>query len=118
MAEFQVERAAVRYLQGLLQRLREFAERGPFDKQGRSLRQFDLSTRLFKYPCSYLIYSKAFDGMPADVREYVLRRVYDVLTGEDQSPEFAHLSAADRTAIREILVETKPNLPDYWRAAR
>lgn len=93
----------------------EFAARGPVDRHGRSLRQFDLTTRLFRYPCSYLIYSKAFDGMPGDVREYVLRRVYDVLTGKDQSPEFAHLSAADRQAIREILVETKPNLPDYWR---
>src|SRR5262249_14740086 len=39
---------------------KEFAARGPFDKKGRSLRQFDLKTRLFKYPCSYLIYSKSF----------------------------------------------------------
>src|SRR5205807_1429575 len=37
----------------------EFAARGPFDERGRSLRQFDLTTRLFKYPCSYLIYSDA-----------------------------------------------------------
>jgi hypothetical protein len=94
----------------------EFAARGPKDRRGRSLREFDLTTRLFKYPCSYLVYSAAFDGMPADVREYVLRRVYDVLTGKDTSPDFAHLSADDRAAIREILVETKPNLPDFWRA--
>ena len=40
----------------------EFAARGPFDEKGRSLREFDLTTRLFKYPCSYLIYSKAFDA--------------------------------------------------------
>lgn len=94
---------------------KEFAARGPFDKQGRSLRQFDLTTRLFKYPCSYQIYSAAFEGMPADVRGYVLQRLYDVLTGKDQSPEFAHLSAADRTAVLEILRDTKPNLPDCWR---
>jgi hypothetical protein len=69
-----------------------------------------------KYPCSYLIYSEAFDRMPGEVREYVLRRLYDVLTGKDADPAFAHLLTADRTAILEILRDTKPSLPAYWRA--
>jgi hypothetical protein len=94
---------------------RDFAARGPRDKKGRSLRDLDLQTRLFKYPCSYLIYSQAFDKMPAEVKDYVLRKLYDVLTGAKQSEEFEHLSAADRKAIREILVDTKPDLPSYWR---
>ncbi len=93
----------------------QFARQGPRDTQGRSLRDFDLQTRLFKYPCSYLIYSPAFDGLPEDVRGYALQRMWDVLNGKDTSPEFAHLSDADRTAIREILIATKPNLPSYWR---
>lgn len=93
----------------------EFAAQGPRDQQGRSLRDFDLQTRLFKYPCSYLIYSAPFDRLPDDVRDYVLRRMWDILQDRDQSPDFKHLSPADRTAIREILVATKPNLPDYWR---
>src|SRR4029079_9905514 len=42
-----------------------FARRGPRDSQGRSLRDFDLKTRLFRYPLSYMIYSAAFDSMPA-----------------------------------------------------
>jgi hypothetical protein len=95
---------------------KEFAARGPFDKAGRSLRQFDLKTRLFKYPCSYLVYSKAFAGLPAPVKEYVLRRLHEVLTGKDTSEPFAHLSAADRKAVREILRDTLPGLPGYWRA--
>ncbi|HEX3149043.1 MAG TPA: hypothetical protein VHR66_13260 [Gemmataceae bacterium] len=93
----------------------EFAKRGPFDKKGRSLRQFDLSTRIFKYPCSYLIYSAAFDGLPASVKERIYQRLWDVLTGKDTSKEFAHLSAADRLAIKEILIDTKPGLPSYWK---
>jgi len=36
------------------------------------------------------------------------RRLWSVLLGEDGSPDFAHLSATDRTAIREILLDTKP----------
>lgn len=92
-----------------------FARRGPFDKKGRSLRDFDLRRRMFKYPCSYLIYSAAFDGLPTEVRDYVYRRLWEVLSGKDTGKDFAHLSAADRQAIREILLETKPNLPAYWR---
>jgi hypothetical protein len=92
-----------------------FARRGPFDKQGRSLRDFDLRRRMFKYPCSYLIYSAAFDGLPAEVKDYVYRRLWEVLTGKDTGKDFAHLSTADRLAVREILLETKANLPDYWR---
>ncbi len=92
----------------------EFAARGPKDGRGRSLREFDLTTRMFRYPCSYLVHSEAFDRMPAEVRDYVLRRLYDVLTGKDRSKEFAHLSDADRRAVLEILRDTKPNLPGYW----
>ncbi|MDG3004012.1 hypothetical protein [Paludisphaera mucosa] len=95
----------------------EFAARGPRDPQGRSLRDFDLTTRLFKYPCSYLIYSKAFDALPAPVKERTYRRLWDVLTGKDPSPAFARRTPEERRAILEILLATKPGLPDYWRAS-
>jgi hypothetical protein len=94
---------------------RDFVRRGPADGQGRSLRDFDLEHRLFKYPCSYLIYSSAFDELPREVKDYVLRRLWDVLGGKDTSTPFAHLSFAERRAIAEILLATKPNLPDYWK---
>jgi hypothetical protein len=94
---------------------KEFGARGPFDKQGRSLREFDLRTRTFRFPCSYLIYSEAFAKLPAEVKDHTLHRLHDVLTGKDADKAFAHLSAADRTAIREILRDTLPDLPAYWR---
>lgn len=34
-----------------------FAARGPRDGKGRSLRDFALRRRLFRYPCSYMIYT-------------------------------------------------------------
>jgi hypothetical protein len=98
-----------------------FAARGPRDPQGRSLRDFDLQKRLFRYPLSYMIYSAAFDGMPDVVRERVYRQLYDELTGKNkQTNEFVTLggiSAADRQAVLEIVRATKPNLPKYWLAA-
>ncbi len=93
----------------------EFAQRGPRDKQGRSLRDFDLEKRIFKYPCSYLIYSESFAALPKQAKDYVLKRLWEVLSGQDQSKPFAHLSTADRQAILEILKDTMPDLPDYWK---
>jgi hypothetical protein len=94
---------------------KDFTSKGPRDKRGRSLRDFDLERRLFRYPCSYLIYSAAFDALPAPAKTYVYHRLYEVLTGRDTSSEFAHLSGEDRRAILKILRETKPGLPDEWR---
>jgi hypothetical protein len=86
----------------------EFTSRGPRDSKGRSLRDFDLKHRLMRYPLSYLVYSKSFDEMPAELKDYIVRRFREVLTGQDKSPEFSHLSADDRQAILEILHDTKP----------
>jgi hypothetical protein len=93
----------------------DFAALGPRDRKGRSLRDFDLQTRLFKYPCSYLIYSDAFDAIPGPARDYLLRRLLEVLSGRDQSADFATLRPEDRRAILEILVDTKPGLPADWK---
>ena len=95
-----------------------FPQRGPRDEQGRSLRDFDLQTRLFRHPMSYMVYSDLFDGLPAPVRERVYRRLYDVLAGKEVNPKYAALSSADRRAIVEILLDTKPNLPAYWNNIR
>jgi hypothetical protein len=93
----------------------EFAARGPRDSKGRSLRDFDLKTRIFKYRCSYLIYSEDFDALPSRAKDYVYRRLFDVLSGREQGPEFARLTGEDRRAILEILMATKPGLPEAWR---
>lgn len=93
-----------------------FPERGPRDKQGRSLRDFDLKTRLFKYPLSYMIYDPQFDALPDPAKAEIYRKLFDVLTGKNSSPRYARLSTQDRQTILEILRDTKPNLPDYWRA--
>jgi hypothetical protein len=102
-------------IKGVTSFTKTFAQRGPRDNQGRSLRDFDLEKRLFRYPLSYMIYSKAFDGMPDWARERVYQKLYDVLTGKETDPKFARLSAEDRSAVLEIVRETKPNLPAYWK---
>lgn len=95
--------------------VREFQSLGPRDHHGRSLRDFDLKHRLFRYPCSYMIYSAQFDALPGAVKQLVYRRLWKVLTGRDDSQQFAHLSDADRDAIYDIIIDTKNDLPPYWK---
>jgi hypothetical protein len=94
-----------------------FVQQAPKDRQGRSLRDFDLQTRLFKHPCSYLIYSDAFDSLPDEMKALIYQRLWDILTGKDTSPDFKSLAADNRRAVLQILLETKPGLPDYWKAS-
>ena len=92
-----------------------FAASGPRDVQGRSLREFDLQRRLFKYPCSYMIYSEAFDALPAAAKTAVYDRLQLVLSGKETAPRYKVLSAADRRAVLEILRATKSDLPAALR---
>lgn len=85
-----------------------FQAQGLRDPQGRSLRELDLKTRLFRYPLSYMIYSVGFEGLPAYAHEYVYGRLDAVLAGRDRSAAYARLSSADRATALEILKATKP----------
>jgi hypothetical protein len=91
-----------------------FSAAGPRDRHGRSLRDLDMTTRMMRHPCSYMIYSAAFDGLPTAVRDAIYRRLWSVLSGQDKSPRYKRLSGEDRRAIIEILRETKQGLPGYF----
>jgi hypothetical protein len=97
-----------------------FAERfstiGPRDRKGRALHELDLNGRLMKYPCSYLIYSPAFDALPAGAKDPIYRRLWQVLSGQERDARYrSALSLADRQAIVEILRDTKKDLPRYFQ---
>jgi hypothetical protein len=96
----------------------KFSAEGPFDSRGRSLRQLDLHTRMMRYPCSYMIYSQAFDRLPEQARSAIYRRMWQVLSGAEKGSRYARLPLADRQAIVEILRETKPGLPSYFAEPR
>jgi hypothetical protein len=95
----------------------EYPKRGPRDQKGRSLRDLDLKTRLLRYPCSPLIYSEAFEALPDAARERIYERLSEVLSGKDTSPAFAKITAADRQAVSEILLDTKPAFASYFKTA-
>jgi hypothetical protein len=86
----------------------DFEARGKRDSKGRSLRDFDLQRRMFRYPCSYLIHSDAFMGLPDEIRGRVVKRLKQILNGEKNPVEYPHLNAGTRLAIGEMLQDTHP----------
>jgi len=93
----------------------KFRARGPHDQSGRSLRQLDLTRRLMRFPCSYMIYDEAFDALGEATRQAVYQRMWQILSGQSKEQRYARLSAGDRRAIVEILRDTKKGLPAYFR---
>lgn len=89
---------------------KEFSSRGPRDSHGRSLRELDLETRLMRYPLSYMVYTPAFDALPAAAKTALYARMGEILRGDDRTARYASLSAGDRAAILEILGETKADV--------
>ncbi len=91
-----------------------FQKNAKRDSKGRSLKDFDLNTRLFRYPCSFLIDSEAFRKLPKQVRDAVLNRLHNILTGKDPHPDFQNVHPDDAKAVLEILRETAPDLTEGW----
>jgi hypothetical protein len=91
-------------IQGASSFAKTFTAQGPRDKQGRSLRDFDLEKKVFRYPVSYMIYSPAFDALPDTARSRIYQRLFDILR-----------TIGDGPSAIEILRQTKDGLPDYFR---
>ena len=85
-----------------------FATSAPADKKARRLSELDLRTRLLKFPCSPMIYSPSFRSLPREARTYVIHRLFDVLSGKDQSAPYKNLEPIGRGIALEILRDTFP----------
>jgi hypothetical protein len=84
-----------------------FVKRFPKSKEGNSLAEFRLYGRIFKNRCSYMVYSDAFKGMPALLREKVIARMKRVVAGEEKGFEYLKKSELKRidTILRETLAD-------------
>lgn len=86
-----------------------FISIGKKDSLGRSLRELDLNTRLFKYPLSYLIYSEAYSALPIQIKVIIANRIQEILSPYYEDDAFIHLSDGDKKNISEILADTNFN---------
>ena len=86
---------------------RDFSVNRLPDAAGRSLKDLDLQSRMFKYRCSYMIYSPLFTSLPGEFKTLVVAEIHAALDG--RSALGSHLPEAERAAIRTILAETHPD---------
>jgi hypothetical protein len=94
-----------------------FAARDKAGASEMSLRELDLQQRLFKYRCSFLIQSSAFEQLQPTLRRRVLRRLWHALTDPAPEPRYDYLETGEREVIRNILASSVRNLPASWHAA-
>jgi hypothetical protein len=105
---------------------REAFARNRREVEGRSLKDFDLRTRLMRHRCSYLVHTPFFDGLDPALRHRILgdldRALADVLrsptatamtTGDPGTRNAAsrHLGGDEAAMIRRILKATVPGYP-------
>jgi hypothetical protein len=83
-----------------------FAAEAPKSADGRSLKDLQLLTRLFKYRCSYMVHSLTFKHLTPPLKQTVLKRMEEVLSGSDSSGRFNYLGTSERRHIQCILRET------------
>ncbi|HEU5117743.1 MAG TPA: hypothetical protein VFT74_14040, partial [Isosphaeraceae bacterium] len=65
--------------------------------------------------CSYLIYSRAFDALPGEIKDYIYQRLWAILNGQGTEDD-PRLDPEEARAIIEVLRQTRSGLPDYWKA--
>ncbi|OYW29156.1 MAG: hypothetical protein B7Z47_05105 [Chthoniobacter sp. 12-60-6] len=94
--------------------VKDFLRDRKMTKAGLSLRDLDLKTRMFKYRCSYMLYTDTWKEAPKELKERVYYHMALYLR-EMPDAQHAHLPAAERLAIRSILKETMTDLPSWWR---
>jgi hypothetical protein len=86
--------------------LEQFRANRKEDAEGRSLKDFDLETRIFKHRCSYMVYSQAFAMMHPMLKDAVVTKLREVLAGQGDESIYGHLDANERQVIATILTET------------
>ena len=92
----------------------EFLATRRTDKDGNSLKDFDLETHLFRNRCSYMIYSPLFQHLPPGFKKLVYTRLGRALALSPADPEFSYLPPAEKVRIKAILKATLTDLPADW----
>lgn len=93
--------------------IKDFSRNRRAAKSGAALKDLDLTTRLLKHRCTYMIYTRPWLEMPERVKDKIYAKLHSALLGADDAG--SHLPAAERREIVQILSETMPDLPSAWK---
>ncbi len=87
---------------------RDFMRGADRDQNGASLKELDLSTRLFRHRCSYLVHSAQFQALPPALRDRVLDRIRAAIRETNPDTTLARIDADERHFLRTQLAKTVP----------
>ena len=94
-----------------------FEKNAPRTAEGRSLKDMQLLTRLFKYRCSYTIYGITFQNLMPQLKKTVFERLTEALEGKAKLNRYDYLGERERKNIMSILAATLPDAPAAWKQA-
>lgn len=83
-----------------------FTASAPKASDGRSLKDFQLLTRIFKHRCSYMVYSITFRNLMPALKETILLRMKQILEGNEPDDSFSYLGSSERIHLAAILRDT------------
>jgi len=95
--------------------MRDFARNRKPAKSGLALKDFDLKSRIFKHRASYMLYTESWEKLPTVLKDRVYYKMAEGLREQNPGPIGAHIPVEEKRAIRSILKETLPGLPNWWR---
>ena len=77
-------------------------------ESGRSLRDFELLSRLFRHRMSYMIYSDSFVALPKELTDVFFKKLKVILYGQPggETDPYDYLSKKERGRILDILKDT------------
>jgi hypothetical protein len=84
---------------------------------GHSLKDLQLSNRIFANRCSFLIYSPQFLGLPEGLKSRIFARLDQALRSRDPEDRYAYLSEIEKQRIQDILWQTHPDAKRFWHKA-
>jgi hypothetical protein len=96
----------------------DFASCSQSDRNGNSLRDFQLLSRLFKNRLSYMIHSSSFEYLHPVMKKAFYRKLWEALLGKDENGIASHIKEKERERIVSVLLATKKDLPDYWNPGK
>ena len=91
----------------------DFESRSISGKKKANLRKLELTSRLLKLRCSYMIYSNSFKGLPLEFKDYLIEKLHFILSCERSKipVEYSYLETEERDKIKQILSETMEGFP-------
>ena len=84
----------------------EFSKKRVEAKNGLSLRDLDLKTRIFKHRCSYMIHTPLFQELPNEFKTSIYRKIGQALSTKKPNPDYSYIPSAEKRAILQILRDT------------